>query len=270
VLLGALPGVASAVEPRPISEGGMSFGTIKDASAPEEYAFTLDLSPQLHLEQIDEQTVGAFYPEGTMAWKLEAGPAHAADGATVPTDLAITGPAEVTLTVHHRDGNIAAGGVPFVYPISEGSGWEGGFQTSSSEMNEPKPAAAPPADAPAPPPHVFVTRSLTEGTAFYRPRRFLLSADGSFGVGAVKWLAYGGAAATATGRAFVDDCDPDCAHGRFMRPRAKLRLSKVVECGGRALYARLSYRLLGPVPAGLPRRGSLSMLPRAGDGSIDC
>jgi hypothetical protein len=262
-LFGVLPGAASA----------FSFPDIRDASAPEEYALSMELSPQLHLEQIDERTVGVFYSTGLQSFVLEAEPAHAADGATVPTSLAMTGPKEVTLTVHFKAGNPAAGGAPFAFPISDGKGWEGGFRMTSTEMNESKP---PPSAAPqAPPtaaasPHVFVTRALGENTTFYRPRRFLLSADGTFGINGVDWRSYDGPTARATGRAYVNDCDPDCAGGHFSKPKAKLRLTKVVECGGRPLYSRLTYRLTGPVPHGFPRSGTFSMLPRASDGSPDC
>jgi hypothetical protein len=255
--------------------GAYSFPEIRDASAPEQYAFSMELSPQLHLEQIDERTVGVFYSDGFQSFVLDAGLAHAADGATVPTSLAMTGPEEVTLTVHYKAGNPAAGGAPFALPIIGGKGWEGGYRTTTVELNEPKPPPAaapqsPPPPAAAPSPHVFVTRALGEGATFYRPRRFLLSADGTFGINGVDWHSYDGPTAKATGRAYVNDCDPDCADGHFSKPKVTLRLSKVVECGGRPLYARLSYRLTGSVPQGFPRHGTLSMLPRTGDGSPDC
>ena len=47
----------------------------------------------------------------------------------MPTTLAVVSDDVITLTVHHRAGNPAAGGAPFVYPITSGAGWEGGFQT---------------------------------------------------------------------------------------------------------------------------------------------
>jgi hypothetical protein len=55
----------------------------------------------------------------------------------VPTTLRQTGREQVTLTVHYREGNPAAGGAPFVYPITAGTGWPGGFQTVIVEMNNP-------------------------------------------------------------------------------------------------------------------------------------
>jgi hypothetical protein len=58
----------------------------------------------------------------------------------------------VTLVVHYRTGNPAAGGAPFAFPIMGGTGWEGGFWTSSIELTDhDPPATEPPAAMPAPP-----------------------------------------------------------------------------------------------------------------------
>lgn len=64
--------------------------------------------------------------------------------AAVPTSIAVTGESDFTVTVHHREGNPAAGGAPFDYPISPGVGWEGGFQTTIVTM--------PPGESPPPAP----------------------------------------------------------------------------------------------------------------------
>lgn len=50
-------------------------------------------------------------------------------GISIGGSAALLGENVVTLTVHHREGNPAAGGAPFAYPVNEGVGWEGGFQT---------------------------------------------------------------------------------------------------------------------------------------------
>jgi hypothetical protein len=68
---------------------------------------------------------------------VNAEAAHDAVGTTVPTTLRQTGREQVTLTVHYREGNPAAGGAPFVYPITAGTGWPGGFHTVTVEMNNP-------------------------------------------------------------------------------------------------------------------------------------
>jgi PASTA domain len=133
------------------SEGGTGgFPNITGPEAPEEYPVRYDqLSPQLVMRQVDDQEIVVEYKEsGIVAWTIKATLAHDAVGATVPTTVSLTEGNVVTLTVHYRAGNPAAGGAPFAYPITEGKGWEGGYRTTSFEMNEPKPPAAPPEPAP--------------------------------------------------------------------------------------------------------------------------
>jgi hypothetical protein len=140
---------------RPITEGGMSFRDITGPEAPEEYPFQLNPpSPQMRLRQVSDQEIVAEYIEGgNIGYSFQAEPAHDAVGATVPTTIALTedeaGPV-VTLTVHFRAGNPSAGGAPFVFPITGGTGWPGGYRTNSFEMNEPQPPATPPPPAPTP------------------------------------------------------------------------------------------------------------------------
>jgi hypothetical protein len=122
---------------RNLDDGGMVFGTIAGPEAPEEYPFHVGLGEEQFLEQISATEVGAFYPGHAPAFLLSAEAAHDAVGATVPTTLQQTGPEQVTLTVHHREGNPAADGAPFVYPITAGTGWPGGFHTVTVEMNNP-------------------------------------------------------------------------------------------------------------------------------------
>ncbi len=248
----ALLGAANAgAEGRPISEGGLSFRTITSPA-----------------------DAGAFYKEGGwQASTLTALEAHDAQGATVPTSLAQTGPDVITLTVSHREGNPAAGGAPFSYSISEGAGWEGGYRTISFPLVEPTPSAGASAAAeahPAQPQQVRVVRALGEDKLYYRPHFFLLSGDGTFGMNRVHWQSYGGARATATARAFVNDCVPYCAAGHVSHPRATLRLSKLVDCNGTPIYARLEYAIAGPLPKGFPRRGGYSMRPLGEDGKPEC
>lgn len=267
-LLGAAS--AGAAEVRPLSEGGMSFPVIRSVTDPEEYSFSLELSGELEPRQIDERQIGVFYSDDTLSYTLTATDAHDAQGATVPTTLLISGPKVITLTVAHREGNPAAGGAPFDYPIIAGSGWPGGFQTHSATIGEePRPAPAATTE-PSAPQRVFVTHVLGEDKLVYRPHFFLLSGDGTFGVSKVRWQSYGEPVATATGRGFANDCIPYCAAGHFLHPRATLRLSKVVECQGKSVYARLRYALSGRLPEGFPRRGGFSMLPLDEDGKPDC
>jgi hypothetical protein len=273
---GLLGAASAGAEVRPLSDGGMVFGTIRGSADPEEFSFSVDLAEGQKLRLVDERNAEVFYQgEGFTAFSISAESAHDANGTNVPTTLSVSLPNIVTLTVHHREGNPAAGGAPFTYPILAGSGWEGGFRTITVPMGEqppqtPTPAPDATATAPPQPQRVLVTRALGEDKLYFRPHSFLLSADGTFRVGKVVWQSYGEAIATATGRGFANDCIPNCAAGRFYRPQANLRLSRIVTCQGKQVYSRLHYALTGPLPKGFPRQGVFSMLPLDEDGKPDC
>jgi len=137
---------------RPLSEGGFSFPDIQGPTAPEEYPLQYERDPELTMRQVDDQTIVVeYFKYGVESGSIKAEPAHAADGAAVPTSIRLSEDAEgfvVTEIVHHRAGNPAAGGASFVYPVSGGSGWVGGFHTTVVELNEPRPSSPePPASA---------------------------------------------------------------------------------------------------------------------------
>lgn len=136
LLLSAAVAVVAAEEPPPPPfDGLMSFHSIQGPDGPEEFSWAVKLADEEELRTIDDTHVGVYWTDTeTLATTITAGRAHAADGATVPTTIAVTQPNIITLTVHHRGGNSAAGGAPFDYPISQGSGWEGGFQTYPVDM----------------------------------------------------------------------------------------------------------------------------------------
>jgi hypothetical protein len=166
---------------RPISDGGFSFPDITGPTAPEEYPFSVTLGEEQFMEQVDDQEVAVEYSGHVPAFTLKAEPAHAADGANVPTTLELTSRDVVTLVVHHREGNPAAGGAPFVFPITGGVGWEGGFQTVVVEMNNPQ--GPPPVQLPvatAPPP-ACVVPSL-HGLAERAAKAHLRAAHCSLGI----------------------------------------------------------------------------------------
>lgn len=117
-------------EPPPPYDGLLAFPAIHGPSDPEEYSWTVELQSEQELDLIDEQHAAIFFEDlAQPAAVIPAPPAHDANGATAPTSLAISEGDVVTLTVHHRAGNVAAGGAPFAYPISWGMGWGGGFHT---------------------------------------------------------------------------------------------------------------------------------------------
>lgn len=132
-LLGILvigPASASADPPGlPVFDGLMTFGAIQGPSDPEEYSWEVILGEGQALELVDEQHAEVYYTEDHhSAYEITAESAHDADGSSVPTSLLASGEDILTLVVHHRAGNPAAGGAPFVYPVVAGSGWEGGFE----------------------------------------------------------------------------------------------------------------------------------------------
>lgn len=135
VILCALSiGSTAALAYPSLDEGGQVFPAIYSPAEPEEFSWEVTLGEEQELQQIDEQEIGVYYTDGHLALTIQAELAHDADGATVPTTIRVTGENVFTLTVHHREGNPAAGGAPFVYPIVAGPGWEGGFVTTIIEM----------------------------------------------------------------------------------------------------------------------------------------
>jgi hypothetical protein len=113
----------------PPYNGAMTFPSIQGSDGSEEFSWEVKLGDEEELRQIDATHAGVFWPDDTRTLSIEAEKAHAADGARVPTTLTVTEPNVITLTVHHRAGDPAAGGAPFDYPVVAGEGWEGGFQT---------------------------------------------------------------------------------------------------------------------------------------------
>jgi hypothetical protein len=132
------PTPASAEPPVPPEyDGLMTFPAIHGPSDPEEYSWRVDLGSKQKLRLLDDQNAEVYYEDGHRAFGITAEPAHAVDGATVPTTIAVSGEDVITLTVHHRAGNPAAGGASFVYPVTAGTGWEGGFKTFPVSLTEP-------------------------------------------------------------------------------------------------------------------------------------
>jgi hypothetical protein len=143
-----VPSAAVAAETCPPYEG-MGFPQIKGPEDPEDYCFEVQLNEGQTLEQIDDRHVAVKSKTGGIAWELQAALAHDATGVEVPTTIAVTGEDLVMLTVHHRAGNPAAEGAPFVYPISNGAGWEGGFATVTVTMPVAEESPQPPQAAPS-------------------------------------------------------------------------------------------------------------------------
>jgi hypothetical protein len=99
------------------------------------------------LKQVDSRTVEVYEEDAQevlhTAFSIRAEYAHDAIGTEVPTTLTISNGDRVTLTVSYRAGNPAAGGAPFIFPITAGTGWEGGFNTYYVDIPD-EPGEGPP------------------------------------------------------------------------------------------------------------------------------
>jgi serine/threonine protein kinase len=64
-----------------------------------------------------------------------------------------------------------------------------------------------------------------------RPQQIVVSADGSGAVSGLSWTSWGGQQATGTGTLQVDDCQPNCASGKFTGYPATVTLSGLTPYG---------------------------------------
>lgn len=131
VLLGVFTtaAVSASAEPLPAYGGLLDFPTIHGPSDPEEYSWQVDLHEGQELKAIDDQRAEVYFEDGTASMSIDAESARDADGSAVPTSLRVSEGDVVTLTVDHRDGDPAAGGAPFDYPINAGPSFEVGFSS---------------------------------------------------------------------------------------------------------------------------------------------
>ena len=118
----------------------------------------------------------------------------------------------------------------------------------------------------AAPKKVYVEGDIVGQELVYRPHAIGLSADGTFALTGIKYESYGGPTATATGRAYVRGCTPDCAQGKVYRPSARIRLEAQIQCRGKTIYSKLHYALQGPLPAEFRRQGTELLRPVGPEG----
>jgi hypothetical protein len=118
----------------------------------------------------------------------------------------------------------------------------------------------------AAPKKVYVEGDIVNQELVLRPHAIGLSADGTFALTGIKYSSYGGPTATATGRAYVRGCTPDCARGKVYRPTASLRFESQARCDGKTIYSKLRYTLSGPLPGGFHRQGTELLRPVGPEG----
>lgn len=121
---------------RPIFDGAMTFQAIREASATEQFSWVVNMESDQSLRLVNDQFAQVVTDGIHPNFGITAEPAHDAVGSAVPTTLSVAGNL-LTLTVHHRAGNPSAGNAPFVYPVTSGVGWEGGFTTYQVVMPPP-------------------------------------------------------------------------------------------------------------------------------------
>ncbi len=121
---------------RPIFDGAMTFQAIREPSATEQFSWVVNMESDQSLKLVNDQFAQVVTDGIHPNFGITAEPAHDAVGSAVPTTLSVEGNV-LTLTVHHRAGNPKAGNTPFVYPVTSGVGWEGGFTTYQVIMPPP-------------------------------------------------------------------------------------------------------------------------------------
>jgi hypothetical protein len=119
-------------------------------------------------------------------------------------------------------------------------------------------------------PQVFVKSSIDNESFEVKPHRIILAGDGTLALLAIKYESYGGPVAKGTSTAYTRGCTPFCADGEVLRPKATLRLSDLIKCEGKMIYAELSYRLYGKIPKGFSRRVTDDMRPVGAGGKPAC
>jgi hypothetical protein len=124
--LGSLPACVSADPPAlPVFDGLMSFKPIAGPLDQEEFSWEMSLGEEQSLRPVDDRHAEVFYSgSGYTALEITATAARDATGKNVPTTLIVPGGNVITLVVHHRAGNPAAGGASFNYPVIAGDAFE--------------------------------------------------------------------------------------------------------------------------------------------------
>lgn len=107
----------------PEFDGIQSFPTIKGPTEPDEFSWLVRMSDDQSLQQVSETEVWVEYEDGVVAIAIRSEAAKDRAGALVPTTLRVSEGDVLTLIVHDREGNPAAGGAPFAYPIVPASSW---------------------------------------------------------------------------------------------------------------------------------------------------
>lgn len=85
----------------------------------------------------------------------------------------------------------------------------------------------------------------------YKPKTITLTcADAGIVVKSIKYSNYGSKSAAATGTAYVNTCEPNCAAGKTKKYPVKLAFSRVTQCGDSYQFRRITMTYTGQKPSG--------------------
>ncbi len=88
-------------------------------------------------------------------------------------------------------------------------------------------------------------------TQVYKPKMITLTcADAGIVVKSIKYSSYGAKTAAATGTAYVNLCEPNCAAGKTKKFPVKLAFSKVTQCGDSFQFRKVQMTYTGAKPKG--------------------
>lgn len=99
---------------------------------------------------------------------------------------------------------------------------------------------------------VYVPQSGLSSHAF-KPHDIVISGDSSYAVTKLRYSAYGGKVAKATGISEVDNCEPSCANGHVDKDKVRVQLTKPHKKCGRYFYGEIRLSWPGPKPKGFRR-----------------
>jgi hypothetical protein len=74
------------------------------------------------------------------------------------------------------------------------------------------------------------------------------------------WTQWGESSASGTGADWLDNCEPDCAGGKFTAYPVKLKLTRPATVGGYYVFTRMRVTYLHRIPAGTSARSTAWVL----------
>ena len=142
-----------------------------------------------------------------------------------------------------------------------------GSGTASSPAVSPQSHASPSATpvAPAPVPRVVADCSKAPETLRVRPTGIVIAcADGGLGFEKLTWARWGTSGATGQGELYENQCQPDCAEGKFATYPVLVALSRVKTSPQGAYFSEVTVTWEGRRPPNSTPHSFPLMPPRTG------